>query len=395
MMRRGGILLSGLIAAAAPATAQTLHDQARALVVARAEADAAARRSQALDNAVASATDAAARARAEAAAMAGRVQAAEAEVTAAQARVAIIAQLQRDQRARLAAQQGSITRLLGALQIMARRPPALSLVQPGSIADALHVRAVLDTVMPVVRERTAALRAEVEDGRRLRRGAEQAIVALKANQAQLETRRAMLARLEIEQRRRSQVFATAALFASDKALALGENAKDIATLLDTLQQQAAVRSELIRLPGPLPRPLQPGDRPNPPLALAYAPPARPAYRLPALGRVVTGFGEVSDAGVRARGLTIATAPGAQVIAPAAGHIAYAGAFRGWGQIVIIDHDGGWSSLITGLGSVDVQVGDEVDQGGPIGRAPANRPRITVELRHNGEPMNLVQILVGR
>jgi septal ring factor EnvC (AmiA/AmiB activator) len=393
MGRRAIFVLS--LAIAGPALAQTLHDEAHALVAAKAEAEAAAQRSQALDDAAARAVDAAAKARAEAAAMAARVQASEADVAAAQARVTIIARLQRDQRARLAAQQGAITRLLGALQILARRPPALSLVQPGSIADALHVRAVLDTVLPVVRERTSALRGEVEAGRRLRAGAEQAIVALAQNRQRLDLRRAMLDRLEIEQRRRSRVFAAAALFASDKALTLGENAKDIASLLDTLQQQAAVRSVLIRLPGPVPRPLRPGDRPSPPLALAYAPPAQPRYRLPALGRIVTGFGEVSEAGVRARGLTIVTAPGAQVIAPAGGHISYAGAFRGWGQIVIIDHDGGWSTLVTGLASADVEVGDEVDQGGPIGRAPSNRPRITVELRHNGEPMNLVQILVGR
>jgi septal ring factor EnvC (AmiA/AmiB activator) len=393
-MSRRIISLLALIAAT-PALAQSLRDEAHALVAAKAEADAATRRSQAYDNVAAQAVDAAAKARAEAAAMAARVQVAEADVAAGEARVVIIARLQRDQRARLAAQQGSITRLLGALQIMARRPPALSLVQPGSIVDALHVRAVLDTVMPVVRQRTSALRAEVEAGRRLRAQAEQAIVMLRTNRIRLNQRRAMLDRLEIEQRRRSRVFATAALFASDKALALGENAKDIASLLDTLQQQAAVRSELILLPGPLPRPLRPGDRPNPPLALAYAPASQPRYRLPALGRIVTGFGEVSEAGVRARGLTIATAPGAQVIAPAGGHVAYAGAFRGWGQIVIIDHDGGWSSLVTGLASTDVEAGDEVDQGGPIGRSPASRPRITVELRHNGEPMNLVQVLVGR
>ncbi len=327
--------------------------------------------------------------------MAARVQASEAEVAAAEARVAIIARLQRDQRARLAAQQGAITRLLGALQMLARRPPALSLVQPGSIADAVHVRAVLETVLPVVSERTAALRAEVMAGRRLRAGAEQAIVALAQNRKQLEQRRAELDRLEIEHRRQSRVYATAALFASDKALTLGENAKDIASLLDTLQQQATVRGVLIGLPGPVPRPLRPGDRPSPPLALAYSAPTQPSYRLPALGRIVIGFGEVSEAGVRARGLTIATPPKAQVIAPAAGHVSYAGAFRGWGHIVIIDHVGGWSSLITGLASTDVDVGDEVDQGGPIGRSPSNRPRITVELRRGGEPINLVQVLVGR
>src|SRR4051794_33894335 len=99
-MRRVAILLLA-VTAVGPVSAQTLHDQAHALVVAKAQADAAARRSQELDNATRRATDDAARARAEAAAMAARVQASEAEVATAEARIAMIARLQRDQRARL------------------------------------------------------------------------------------------------------------------------------------------------------------------------------------------------------------------------------------------------------------------------------------------------------
>jgi septal ring factor EnvC (AmiA/AmiB activator) len=112
-----------------------------------------------------------------------------------------------------------------------------------------------------------------------------------------------------------------------------------------------------------------------------------------MGRVVTGLGELSDAGVRARGVTIASARDAQVIAPAAGRIAYAGAFRGYGKIVIVDHGGGWTSLITGLGSVSTRVGDNVPQGAPIGRAPGgDDPRVTVELRRRDRAVDMMPLV---
>jgi septal ring factor EnvC (AmiA/AmiB activator) len=110
-----------------------------------------------------------------------------------------------------------------------------------------------------------------------------------------------------------------------------------------------------------------------------------------LGRVVTGLGEISETGVRSRGLTLATPPNAQVVAPASGGIQYAGSFRGYGQILIIDHGGGWTTLITGLGGVSVKVGDTVVQGSPVGRAGSGNPRITVELRRQGEPVNIAPL----
>ena len=117
------------------------------------------------------------------------------------------------------------------------------------------------------------------------------------------------------------------------------------------------------------------------------------YRLPVAGRLVTGLGEVSDTGVRARGLTLATGPEAQVVAPTAGRVVYAGRFRRYGNIVILDHGGGWTSLVAGLDAVMVQVGETLIQGAPIGRAPrGDAPRITVELRRQGRPVDLAQLL---
>src|SRR3546814_5521863 len=100
--------------------------------------------------------------------------------------------------------------------------------------------------------------------------------------------------------------------------------------------------------------------------------------------IVTGRGEVDESGVRSRGITIAARPGGQVVAPAPGRVGFAGDYRGYGKIVIIDHGGGWVSLLTGMIALSVGVGDTVDAGAPVGRAGSDDSRITVELRRGGQ-----------
>jgi septal ring factor EnvC (AmiA/AmiB activator) len=95
--------------------------------------------------------------------------------------------------------------------------------------------------------------------------------------------------------------------------------------------------------------------------------------LPVVGRIVAGLGEVSDTGVRSRGVTIATRPGAQVVVPANGRIVYAGDYRGYGKIAIIDHGAGWTSLVTGMIGISRIVGDSVEAGSPLGRAGPGLP----------------------
>jgi septal ring factor EnvC (AmiA/AmiB activator) len=78
---------------------------------------------------------------------------------------------------------------------------------------------------------------------------------------------------------------------------------------------------------------------------------------------------------------------AQVVAPSAGRIAFAGPFAGYGQIIIIDHPAGFTSLITGLALLSAQVGDNVVAGSPLGTAGPGKPQITLELRKDGKPVN--------
>jgi murein hydrolase activator len=126
----------------------------------------------------------------------------------------------------------------------------------------------------------------------------------------------------------------------------------------------------------------------PALPAVPLPGGRPVYLLPATGRVVVGTDE-RIGGVPSRGLTVATAPRTPVIAPAAGRVAYAGPFRGYGDIVILDHGGCWLSLIAGLGLATVAPHERVEQGGALGRMPPAAPRLTVELRHHNRPVDVV------
>jgi septal ring factor EnvC (AmiA/AmiB activator) len=114
------------------------------------------------------------------------------------------------------------------------------------------------------------------------------------------------------------------------------------------------------------------------------------------GRLVTGFGEASGGGaLRAQGITLAPRAGAQVVAPAAGRVAFAGAYAGYGRIAIVEHPGGWTTLITNLAAVAAEAGDTVVQGAPLGRAGPGRPTVTVELRKDGRPVDVLAAVHGR
>jgi septal ring factor EnvC (AmiA/AmiB activator) len=373
------------------AVAQSIGDGAAALDSTKRQAALAEARAEALEQQAASADREADRARGEQAAVAARVKAAEADILAARARVAIIERLRAHQRVRLAARQQPIVRLAGALQVMARRPPALAMVQPGTLSDLVHVRALLASSLPLVRARTAGIRAEIAEGDRLRASAALALATLRAGEQQLQTQRTALATLEAEHRRRAERLTDSAAYEQDRAMALGEQARDLVDLMESLDRDADLQERLVSLPAPLPRP----DLPQ---IAAAAPPAGPdgGYRLPVAGRIVSGLGEVYDSGVRTGGLTLAVRPGASIAAPAAGRVAFAGPFRSYGRIAIIDHGDGWFSLLTDMAALDVKPDDRIDAGDTVGIArggsPRGPPRISVELRHRGRPVDIAALL---
>lgn len=385
-MRAGGptawIAITALATAAAPAQAPGLGDARTALITAKQAASDAEARAAALTQAAAQAGSEAERARAEAEALAVQVQAAEADIAAAQARIALIGSLQDIERSRIAAQQGPTLHLVAALQTMTRRPTALVLAQPGSLTDMVHVRLLLANTLPVIRARTVSLHADLDRQTQLRADAERAMAALAASRALLAQRRQALATIEATAIRRSQRLADQAADEQQRAIGLGEEARDLADRMQTLTDANDVRARLLHLPGPDPRPPSPDD----------SVPGRngaPRYRLPVTGNVAAGFGEVSAAGVTARGLTLAAEEGAEVVAPAAGIVRFAGPFRSYGRVVIIAHGGGWTTTVTGLDSLTVKAGERIEQGDPIGRAGAASQHVTTELRRDNRPIDIL------
>jgi len=371
----------------------SLDQQRAALSRAKMQGEEARKRSEALEARARSTNAAADKTRDQIAALAARIQQSEADQRAGEARIAIITAEQRAQVRRLAERQQPIVRLTAALQQIARRAPILALVEPGSVSDAVHRRIVLAQVMPAVMERTRDLQADIARSAALRESAEAATQALTRTREGLTAQQQTLAMLEQRQRLASRALRESASLEVEHALAMGEEARDIGELMTTIENAAIMRDALLALPGPTPRPAAPGSAlppvdPIAPRADAQA----PAYRLPATGEIVTGFGEANESGARARGLTIATAPAATVVAPARGRIAYAGPFRGYDRIIIIDHGGGWTTLIARLDTLSAQVGDAVRPGDPLGATGQQNPRLTVELRRQERPVDITALL---
>jgi len=253
---------------------------------------------------------------------------------------------------------------------------------------------VLDSAVPEIRSRTSALRSELDERRRLEQQSQRALDNLQASEAQLQLKRAELAELETRQRLTSREARSNAVRESERALALAEEARDLDGLMDRIDAAAQLRRELAALPGPVLRPAnidanigagpnepEPGPLPSPASTRA------PAFQLPVQGRTIRGFGELRDSGLRSNGLVLAPARGAQVVAPGSGRVAFSGPYQGFDRIVIIEHDNGWTSLVTGLGRITAAVGDEVIAGAPLGVAAGNEPTVTMELRRAGELVN--------
>ena len=122
---------------------------------------------------------------------------------------------------------------------------------------------------------------------------------------------------------------------------------------------------------------------------------------PVVGTVVKAFGEPGDAGATT-GISYAVPPSARVAAPCDGKVVFAGPFRSYGQLMIIDCGGGYHFVLAGLDRLDVSVGRPVQSGEPIGvmaawdpRVPANRPLLYLELRQQGLPINPAPYLRAR
>ena len=305
--------------------------------------------------------------------------------------------------ARLAAQRGQLTGVLVALQRVARYPPEALIMQPMPPADTVRSAILLRAAVPEIKRHAIRLREDLESLARARREATEKKVQLASVTAGLERERQRLAALfgqKTALKHRTLAKRRA------EARRLKSLAGDAATLRDLLARLNKMRPR----PKPAPRkrvapgaaktqtltttPVSPSGETvaGLPAGLTGAPISGQRGKLPppVAGRIVGRFGQILPTGLTRKGMTMETAPGAQVVAPYEGRIVYSGKFRGYGELLIIEHGEGYHTLLSGLARIDSTMGQWVVAGEPVGvmgQPVRQKPLLYVEFRRDGQPIN--------
>ncbi len=343
-------------------------------------------------------------------ASAAAIRAAENEVAALESALSELALRQTEMRNRLASERDLLNDSLMALAGLSARPQAALLLERSPIDNA-RSRLLLAAVTPIL-DRRAHYFADI-------------LANLAVNAAETEAKRARLAtrllELAAENRRLSGLLekkaglADAARKAQDaksqELAKLARQAKDLKDLLARLEEAAAAsaaeeaKAEAAKTETAAAAP----DLPPESQAAASALTARPkdlrpfpatgeGIVLPVRGRIVRQFGEAGGDVTVAKGIEIATANDAPVLAPFAGQIVFEGPFRSYGKILIIEHAGGYHTILAGLGEVAVGLGQWLLTGEPVGRMTrpdGEAPHLYLELRRNGEPIDPTPILAPK
>ena len=283
---------------------------------------------------------------------------------------------------RLEIRRAQRMRVLAALQSLAFKPTEALIAQPLPPQDTLRSALLLREAVPRLEYSTEGLRKDLNKIASL-------TTAIRAQYAQIKT---MTRRLDEKRRdmnvlikKKSQLqtaFASESSRAKAKAENLAKQAGDLKELLAKLEAESKRRAA------------ETPKRSGTPTGAFMAAKGRIPY--PVKGVVVKKFGDPTEAGVTAKGITIRTRANAQVISPYDGTVLFAGAFRGYGRLVIIEHGDGYHTLLAGIGRLDTSVGQSLLAGEPVGIMVAqSQPTLYIELRKNGQPINPAGWLSGR
>jgi murein hydrolase activator len=332
-----------------------------------------------------------------------------------------------DKAAAMEAEQTRLAALLAALQRAARVPPEAALIRPEAPADALRSALVLRDLVPAFRHEAALLARGLEQLAEVRRRLEEQRAAAAAAAQDLAARARQIAVLAAKRETLARQTDAERHAAAQRVARLGAQAGDLRQLMERVEQdrraaaaQAAKREaerqenerrvaqaqEAARLEAEQEAQRREAEKKESERKAAEA--ERKARQLaesqaaalgagglrrPAAGRVAVRFGQSDRTGGESRGLTIAGRAGSAVVSPSSGSIMYAGPFRNFGLILIVEHGNGYHSLLAGLGRIDVAVGRHVAAGEPLGTLPEQDENgdaardLYFELRNNGRPVD--------
>lgn len=277
-------------------------------------------------------------------------------------------------RTSLSGRRGVLSEVLAALQRIGRRPPPAIAVRPSDALAAVRSAILLNAVMPELRIETEALAADLAELNRLRGVIAQEKKNLSGDAMRLAEEKSRLELLLSAKRREREKTAQQLAQEKRKSEKLAEKAGTLKELIASLESEidsAREAAEKSRQAAELAKNAPARDR-DP-----FADPGRlsPAVTFvetksqlprPVAGELIRDFGQEDEFGSQAEGQSIGTRAGSRVTSPADAWVVYAGPFRSFGQLLILNTGDGYHVLLAGMDRIDAELGQFVLAGEPVG-----------------------------
>ncbi|WP_261401898.1 murein hydrolase activator EnvC family protein [Chenggangzhangella methanolivorans] len=284
-------------------------------------------------------------------------------------RIGELAESERQLKVSLAARRGVLADVIAALQRMGRQPPPALLVRPNDALEAVRSAMLLGAVVPDMRAEAEALGSDLRELVRLKGLMTDERDALAREILDLGGQQERLAAL-VEERQRQSVIREHDLQGEvAKTAELVRGVGDLEALIAKMEKEQAARAaaEAAKAPAQDGSGAGAGQLANA-SRLAPAMPfekARGLLPLPVSGKRIHGFGDGDGGGGASKGVSISASPGAPVTAPCDGWVVYAGPFRSYGQLLILNAGGGYHVLLAGMERISVALNQFVLAGEPV------------------------------
>ena len=332
---------------------------------------------------------------------ASRIRNVESKVTATEARLKPLDEREQGIRQSLDGRRAVIGEVLAALQRIGHRPPPALIASPEDALQSVRTAMLLGAVLPEMRHEVEALANDLTALLDVRKQIAAERDRLKDEVASLNNERTRMSAL-VDERQKQQGEREKALDA-ERARAAGlahqvDNLKDLIAKLEqgldpaTRAAREAARGDT----RPAMAALHDPGRLAPAVAFASL---RGRVPIPVNGVKLREFGAPDGVGGQEKGVSIATRAGAQVTAPADGWVVYAGPFRSYGQLLILNAGNGYHILLAGMERISVDLGQFVLTGEPVAvmgnsshiaailATGSSQPVLYIEFRKDGTPVD--------
>ncbi len=341
-------------------------------------------------------------------AIAKTIQSQETAITAAEERILKLRKEEIILRAELAEKQEVLSELLAGLQRLEQNPPPALVVEPNDVLAALRGAMMFGTLVPELRVEAEILAKKLTRLDRIRLAVEKEKSMLSASVSNLKTAQIDLDQLTAQ--KKQLVFDRSGKLDGEKrrAAELAEKAKSLKQLIAglaaaRLRQEAIKTKQALALEVEKKRQEEFLLRPSVAFSTTLG-----RLEYPVQGQILKRFGQDDGLGSELRGLAVATRAQAQIIAPADGKVEFAGPFRSYGQLLILNAGEGYLVLMAGMKEISADIGQSVRAGEPVGimgKGPSSvtllgdqiqeaRPVLYVEFRKNGEAIDSAPWWIG-